>query len=200
MYVIGIDEAGRGSLAGPVVTAAVMIPKGFYPRSARLPRLRDSKRLSASQRALWFEYIKENPNIFHTSARVYPRGIERRNISKSANLAASRSLEMLYRDTNARPNRDAILIDGSLYLGMARHKNLNAKTIIRGDEKMVAIKLASIVAKVTRDAYMVRLHKRYPLYNFDLHKGYGTALHRERIEKFGPVEVHRLTYIKKWLE
>lgn len=200
MNVIGIDEAGRGSLAGPVVVAAVVIPKGFYPRSSHLPKLRDSKKLSARQRELWFEYIKTHPNIFYASARVYPRGIEKKNISNSANLAASRSLEMLYRNAYARPYRDTISIDGSLYLDMNRHSDLNAKTIIRGDEKIVAIKLASIVAKVTRDAYMIRLHKRYPLYQFDLHKGYGTELHRKMIKKYGPSDAHRLTYITKWVE
>jgi len=80
------------------------------------------------------------------------------------------------------------------------HQNLPTRTIIRGDEKFVAIKLASIVAKVTRDSYMVRLHNRYPEYEFPRHKGYGTSLHRDMIVKYGPSDAHRLTYLKNWVE
>jgi ribonuclease HII len=200
MHIIGIDEAGRGALAGPVVVAAVRIPKGFYPRLRNLPKLKDSKGLSPIQRNVWFEYIRQHPDIFYTTARVYQRCIEQNNVAKSANLAASRTLENFKRDLGKATKNSSILLDGSLYLGLQKHKELPAKTIIRGDQRIVAIKLASIVAKVTRDNYMIRLHKKYPSYNFHLHKGYGTAMHASMIKKHGLSKVHRLTFVQKLIQ
>jgi len=194
MYVVGIDEAGRGALAGPVVVASVALPSGFYPRSKLLPPLRDSKKLSKNYREEWFEFIKNHPEILFTSARVYQSVIDRRNIAKSANIAASRSLDRLFRDFDIEEQK--ILLDGSLYLHKKEHKALEPKTIIRGDEKFIAIKLASIVAKVVRDNYMMRVDARYPEYGFGGHKGYGTKLHFKMIKKHGPTELHRLTYLQ----
>ncbi len=199
MYVIGIDEAGRGSLAGPVVVAAVLTPKNFYPRGIALPKLRDSKKLSPIQRQVWFEYLKSHPKVLYATARVYPRKIENINIARAANLASTRALLRLSKNFN-RSTKYRVLLDGSLYL-IEKYLPTSAKggkTIIRGDEKFVSIKLASIVAKVTRDNYMVKLNNRQPLYQFNIHKGYGTALHRALISKHGPAEVHRLTYLKKY--
>src|SRR3989344_6437359 len=88
MYIIGIDEAGRGSLAGPVVVAAVLTPRNFYPKRTALPKLRDSKKLSPIQRQVWFKYLKSHPKVFYATARVYPRQIEKLNIASCANLAA----------------------------------------------------------------------------------------------------------------
>lgn len=194
MYSLGIDEVGRGALAGPVVVAVVAVPKGFYPRSKLLPPLRDSKRLSPRQRIIWFNYIKARPDIFHSTARVYQGLIDRKNIAIAANIAASRALDRIIEQNSISPF--SISLDGSLYLHKADHKKFAARTIVRGDEKFVSIKLASIVAKVTRDAYMVRLGNQYPDYQFPRHKGYGTLLHRNMIKKHGPSRVHRLTYIK----
>ena len=198
MYTVGIDEAGRGALAGPVVVGAVALPKGISLKSGKLPPLRDSKKLSHRQRMIWFEYIRNHPEIFSTSARVYQGPIDKRNIVKSANLAASRALDRLLEQNPI--STYSILLDGSLYLLYRRHKSMPARTIIRGDERFVSIKLASIVAKVVRDSYMINLHKRYPDYAFYRHKGYGTELHRNMIEEYGASDVHRLTYIKKWVE
>lgn len=194
MYTIGIDEVGRGALAGPVVVAAVALPKGFSPRLKALPPLRDSKKLSHIQRSVWFDYVKSNPNIFYTSARVYQGPIDKRNIARAANVAASRTLDRLL--TRFPVKEYSIFLDGSLYLHNLHHRDLGARTIIRGDQKIISIKLASIVAKVTRDTYMTRLHKKYPHYGFPRHKGYGTELHRAMIKKHGTSSVHRLTYIK----
>ncbi len=197
MYTIGIDEAGRGALAGPISVGVVLIPKGFYPRLSSLPKLRDSKKLSAKQRALWFNYIKNDKRIVYATARVYPRTIERINISNSANLAASRAFERLIKNSHINLRNVNIFLDGGLYLGLKIHKRLNTKTVIRGDEKIVAVKLASIAAKVTRDDYMIKLQKKYPMYSLARHKGYGTSLHFNSIGKYGPKKIHRLTYLKK---
>lgn len=198
MYVLGIDEAGRGALAGPVVVGVVAIPRGFSPKSAALPPLRDSKKLSARQRNIWFDYIKMHPDLFYASARVYQASIDKNNIAKSANVAASRALDRILGRHVFTAN--SILLDGSLYLDSSGHKALHARTIIRGDQKFICIKLASIVAKVVRDGYMVRLHEKYPAYEFARHKGYGTELHRNMIQEYGPSDSHRLTYLKNWLE
>ncbi|MBI3088637.1 MAG: ribonuclease HII [Candidatus Colwellbacteria bacterium] len=204
MYIVGIDEAGRGSLAGPIVVAAVSIPKGFYPRSGALPRLRDSKKLNPSQRSFWFRYIKAHPKITYSTARIYPRKIEKLNIANCANLAAHRCYSKIAGFINETSAKKAdysdftVFLDGSLYLGSKKSQPSFAKTVTRGDEKFVVIKLASIVAKVTRDRYMIALHKKEPLYQFNLHKGYGTHLHQKLIQKHGPAEVHRLTYLKEY--
>lgn len=193
MYTVGIDEAGRGSLAGPVVVAAVAIPYGFYPKDKTLPPLRDSKQLSPKQRDEWFLYIKSEPNIFFSSGRVYQSRIDAQNIAWAANLAASRALDGVM--VNLKQKKFRVILDGSLFLGSKDHAHLKPRTIIRGDEKFVSIKLASIVAKETRDAYMRRLHKKFPEYEFEEHKGYGTKLHKARIKKYGPSHFHRLTYL-----
>ena len=193
-YTIGIDEVGRGALAGPVVVAAVALPRGFYPRSKDLPPLRDSKRLSHRQRVVWFNYLKESPNVFYASARVYQGPIDRINIARAANIAASRALDRVI--LNSDIDDFSILLDGSLYLGHKSHVDFPARTITRGDEKFISIRLASIVAKVTRDAYMTKLRAKYPAYGFEVHKGYGTKRHIAKIRKYGPSDAHRLTYIK----
>ena len=196
MYTIGIDEVGRGALAGPVVVAAVALPKGFYPRRSDMPPLRDSKRLSHRQRVIWFDYIKNEPGVFYASARVYQGPIDRINIARSANIAASRALDRVL--TNFPIRNYSIFLDGSLYLGSPKHRDFKSRTITGGDEKFTSIKLASIVAKVTRDAYMTRLGQKYPVYDFTEHKGYGTKRHRAMIRRYGPSDVHRLTYIKNY--
>lgn len=194
MNIIGIDEAGRGSLAGPVVVAAVVIPKSFYPRSASLPKLRDSKKLSPAGREAWFKYIKSHPKIVYSTSRIYPRKIEKINIANCANLAAYRTFQKL----NLPSKNVSVFLDGSLYLGKRATQPYFAKTVTRGDEKIIVIKLASIIAKVTRDRYMVKLNQRYPQYQLHLHKGYGTKLHRNLIGRHGSAEIHRLTYLKKY--
>lgn len=192
---IGIDEAGRGALAGPVVVAAVAIPRGFKSHISGLPRLKDSKKLSASQRELWYAYLRKAKGVYLHAARVYQKQIDKRNIARSANLAASRALEGVILDMGSTPKRHKILLDGGLYLGSPKHRALKTSTIIKGDEKIVAIKLASIVAKVTRDRYMLKLDQRYREYDFATHKGYGTSEHFRALKKHGISNVHRLTYL-----
>lgn len=208
-FIIGIDEVGRGALAGPVVVAAAMIPKGYCPRppkKLRLPPLRDSKKLTARGREAWSAYLETDPRIRYSLARVYPEKIDKLNISQAANLAATSALIRLFRDNNAdnRGNSD-VLLDGGLYIiekRLVSEKNfrfsetIRTKTVIKGDEKYVAIKIASIIAKVHRDHYLTTLKNKYPDYTFDVHKGYGTKKHIAEVKKFGASKVHRKNFLK----
>lgn len=225
--IIGIDEVGRGSLAGPVVVCAVAIPAGLRIRNSELGTMRDSKGLSPEKRERWFKFFsaggesssggKNHPKISYTLARVYPRRIEKINISRAANLAALHAFSRLV--SGIKYQVSGVYLDGGLYLGNHRYihghhrtdleflrksaygRRLSATavvaTVVKGDEKIRAIKIASIIAKVSRDAQMRRLAKKYPSYSFEIHKGYGTRVHLAAIKKFGPSEVHRLTFIKK---
>ena len=202
----GIDEVGRGALAGPVVVAVVALPKGFKAKDAKLGELRDSKKLSAKKREAWAGYLKDRPDFCCALARVYPRQIEKHNISRAANMAAERAFWRLSKNTyiagaagtRAYASKTAVFLDGGLFLGNGGHTpGITAKTVVKGDETIPAITVASIVAKVHRDRMMVRLGKKYPAYGFEVHKGYGTYAHRAAIKKHGPSDAHRLTFLKK---
>jgi ribonuclease HII len=199
MYTVGIDEVGRGPLAGPVVVSVLAIPENI-----KIPgrsKLKDSKKLTAREREVWFEYVKNNPLIFYATARVYPRKIEKINISNAANLAATNAFVVLLKKHRRLIKNAKTVLDGGLYLKKSVLKKhgyvLNPLTVIKGDEKFDAVKLASIVAKVTRDRYMGKLHDKYSQYDFISNKGYGTEKHFKAIRHYGPSEVHRLTFLKK---
>jgi ribonuclease HII len=194
--IIGIDEVGRGALAGPVTVAAALLPKKLRLKNYAPGKLRDSKKLSAKQRERWFVYFKDHPKINYAVARVYPRAIERLNISKAANLAAERAFTRLVKSEKLKVKSCGVFLDGGLFLGNGLEPG-NAKTVIKGDEKIKAVTVASIIAKVTRDRAMVRLAKTYPQYGFEVHKGYGTKKHLAAIRKYGPSEVHRLTFLPR---
>ncbi len=200
-YVVGIDEVGRGSLAGPVMVAAVILwPTFRLIRNNHLP-LRDSKRLSPKQREEWFSYFKNHPCLSYATSRVYPRQIEKINISRAANRAAFRAFSRLSIIYNLKPKTCRIYLDGGLYLGKKEYSpstssgRITVKTVIRGDEKIKAIMIASIIAKVHRDRLMKRLAKKYPKYSFEIHKGYGTKRHRLALARHGPSAAHRITFI-----
>ena len=206
-YIIGIDEVGRGPLAGPVVVAALALPPNskFKNQKSKL-QLKDSKRLSREQREIWFAYIRKQPHIFYTTAIVLPKIIDKINISQAANLAASLALAKLIKNYKLRMKNCRIFLDGGLYTDNSKIKNQKSKlqlknikcaTIVKGDEKVPAIMMASIVAKVTRDRIMSRLHKKYPAYGFDEHKGYGTKKHRRAIKKNGYSPIHRRSFTLK---
>lgn len=197
-YVIGIDEVGRGPLAGPVVVVAVAIQSNskFHIPYSRI-KLKDSKKLTPKQRKKWFKYVKNHPEISYALARVTPKVIDRINISKAANLAATRALTRLLATRNKRQVH-RILLDGGLYtrVNQRRYPRISASTITKGDEKYKAIKLASIVAKVLRDRYMSKVcHKKFPHYGFDVHKGYGTKKHYLVLKKHGLTPIHRRSFI-----
>ncbi|MFH0806165.1 MAG: ribonuclease HII [Candidatus Brennerbacteria bacterium] len=202
--IIGIDEVGRGALCGPVTVAAfAFLQHGtFPPRVGNVP-LRDSKRLTPRARETWFRAMKEKARagyVAFVTARVTPRIVDRVNISSAANLAATRAYERLIANARLSPASLTVLLDGGLYIrpraGLMPHRT---RTIVRGDEKIPEIQLASIAAKVTRDRAMVRLHARHPAYGLAAHKGYGTRVHRKAISHHGPVKgLHRLTFLTKF--
>lgn len=199
-YVIGIDEVGRGCLAGPVYVCAVRMPRGWHPprgrASRRRSKLKDSKKLTRLAREEWFAYFRQEPRISYALARVSPAVIDRINISRAANLAALRAFKKLAIGDKPLAVSRRVFLDGGLYLGNGTAR-LAAKTIIKGDEKITAIKIASIIAKVTRDRHMTRLAKQYPAYGFEIHKGYGTRAHREAIRKRGATDIHRGTFLSR---
>jgi ribonuclease HII len=202
-WVVGIDEVGRGALAGPVTVAAAMLAVDARGRVAHNPfrKLKDSKKLSVAEREFWARELAGNAGVRFAVARVYPRGIEKLNISGAANRAALRAFSRLAA-VYGLPATTSVFLDGGLFLGnRARQegqaKTVRAATVIKGDEKIPAVAAASIIAKVSRDAFMRRLAKKHPAYGFDVHKGYGTAAHRRAIRKNGPCDAHRLTFLGK---
>jgi len=217
-YIIGIDEVGRGALAGNVTVAAVALPRKFQITNSSAKggsasggklqtnsklKLRDSKKLTPKQREIWFKLIKKELFLPYTVASVSPKTVDKINISKAANLAATKALNRLVKNYGLKTANYKIFLDGNLFLNKnlirinQRNPHKSASTIIKGDEKIPAISLASIVAKVSRDKQMKNLHKKYPQYGFEKHKGYGTKEHFKAIRKHGPSKIHRLTFLKK---
>lgn len=177
-WIAGIDEAGRGPLAGPVVSAAVILPA-----SVRLPGVTDSKKLTPRMRARQYEEIYRHSAAVGIGI-VDPVEIDRINILRAALLSMAISVQ------NLRPRPDFLLIDGTFTIPM----DLPQQAIPKGDLKSVSIAAASIVAKVTRDRLMERYHEEYPQFGFSKHKGYPTAAHREAIKKFGCSPIHRRSF------
>jgi len=200
-YLIGIDEVGRGPIAGPVSVGIVMIDKrrakGILKKFLKVG-LYDSKQVSEVKREKIFEMAGECVAAFGRDAFTYivcsitPKQIDKNGISHSIRVAIKKGLQKL----SADPEISYIKLDGLL---KAPPEFKYQETIIKGDTKEPAIMLASVLAKVTRDRYMKRQSKKYPEYNFEKHKGYGTKLHYESIKKYGILDIHRKTYLKKFL-
>ncbi|MCR4325485.1 MAG: ribonuclease HII, partial [Patescibacteria group bacterium] len=197
-YVIGIDEAGRGALAGPVAVGAVLFPidldwKAIFRLVTRRgsPRLRDSKKLTSRQRSLLYEHIASHGRLRHACAFVAPEAVDSIGIVKAAHRAAAAALGEL----GIRPARAEVLLDA----GLEAPPRWRQRSIVRGDESVPAIALASIVAKVSRDRLMEGLAPSYPRYGFEKHKGYGTLVHRRAIGQHGLSDVHRRTFCKTLL-
>ena len=188
-FYIGIDEAGRGPLAGPLIVAGVLVKKE-HQNHPLLKGIKDSKQLNHKQRAEWYSKLIQHPDFIFATARITPATIDRINIYQSAQRGALQVVRALLRKKNMRGDTCHILLDGNLKLP----KEFSFETIIKGDEKIPLISAASIIAKVTRDRIMQRIHKKYPNYRFDLHKGYGTELHRNMIKKYGRCIVHRESF------
>jgi len=189
LVVAGLDEAGRGPLAGPVVAAAVVVRQ--IPRNKmQFPKIDDSKKLSAAQREFFYEKLIHNENVRWGIGVVSEKIIDKINILEATKLAMKKAVKNL--------NADFLLIDGNFTLNpVAFAKDFGApkqKSIIKGDQRVFSIAAASIIAKVTRDRIMRQMHKKYPEYGFDRHKGYGTAAHLLAIENFGPCKIHRKTF------
>ncbi len=180
--VCGVDEAGRGPLAGDVYAAAVILPKQF-----ELPGLNDSKKLSAKKREQLFDSIQAQA-VSWCIATASVKEIEELNILNAAMLAMRRAVEGL----SVAPALG--LVDGNRDPGFA---NVPCQTIVGGDGKSASIAAASILAKVARDRYMLELDAQYPQYQFAKHKGYGTKLHYETLKTYGPSPVHRPSFLRK---
>ncbi len=192
VWIIGIDEVGRGPLAGPVTIAAVAAMVNYESgiMNYGLKNIRDSKRLSSKQREGWDKIIRKNFPC--TISSVSHSVIDKNGIRWACSVAVMRSLRKLLKAFPIIHNsRFIILLDGGLAAPPAYK---NQQTIIKGDERVPLIAAASIVAKVHRDRYMTRLHHTYPRYGFERNKGYGTAEHRESIARFGLTPHHRRTF------
>lgn len=182
--ICGVDEAGRGPLAGPVCAAAVILPEG-----AVIEGLDDSKKLTEKKREKLYDIIKETA-VAYSVAYGTLEEIETVNILEATYLAMNRAIEGL----SVKP--DFALIDGNRVL---RGINIPCETIVKGDSKSISVAAASVLAKVTRDRLMLEYDKKYPEYNFKKHKGYGTKEHTELIKQYGPCEIHRLSFLKNIL-
>lgn len=176
-YIAGVDEVGRGPLAGPVVAACVILPEHFY-----LPGLNDSKKISKKNHRLYYEYIIEHAVSYGIGVASVEE-IDCHNIYQCSKLAMKRAVEQL----NLKPQH--LLIDA-----MTIEVDIPQTSIIKGDAKSISIAAASIVAKVTRDEYMKRVHDLHPLYNFKQNAGYGTKEHLEAIDQYGIIGEHRKSF------
>ncbi|MFH1830201.1 MAG: ribonuclease HII [Pseudomonadota bacterium] len=176
--IAGVDEAGRGCLAGPVVAAAVILPK-----DSQIPNLKDSKKLSERQREQLFEVISKQAVAFATGV-VDTQEIDRTNILAASLLAMRIAVDEL------KVTPQFLLIDGQQ---MIEH-HIPQRALIRGDDISINIAAASIIAKVSRDRMMRDLEPLYHPFKFSIHKGYGTALHKEELKRFGPTPIHRKTF------
>ena len=179
--ICGVDEAGRGPLAGPVCAAAVILPKGLV-----IPGLNDSKKLSDKRRRELFPIIQQEAVSFGI-AFASQEEIDEINILQATFLAMRRAMEQL------NPQPEFALIDGNRETDFG----VPCKTVIKGDSLSANIAAASVLAKVTRDNWMMEAAEKYPGYGFEIHKGYGTKAHYAALEKLGPCPIHRRSFLKK---
>ena len=180
--ICGVDEAGRGPLAGPVCAAAVILPPELD-----IPGLNDSKKLTDKKRRELFPVIKESALAYGIAFSSHEE-IDQINILQATYLAMERAISQL----SQKP--DLALIDGN----RAKDFGLPVKTVVHGDSLSASIAAASILAKVTRDDYMERMALEYPQYGFEVHKAYGTKAHYESLRQYGPSPIHRMTFLKKF--
>ena len=179
--ICGVDEAGRGPLAGPVCAAAVILPKGLV-----IPGLNDSKKLTDKRRRELFPVIQQEAVSFGI-AFASQEEIDEINILQATFLAMRRAIDQL------DPKPQLALIDGNRETDFG----VPCKTVIKGDSLSANIAAASVLAKVTRDNWMIEAAEKYPGYGFEIHKGYGTKAHYAALEKLGPCAIHRRTFLKK---
>ena len=182
--ICGIDEAGRGPLAGPVYAAAVILPEGRM-----IDGVNDSKKLSEKKREMLFDKITDEASAY-SIASASEKEIDELNILEATYLAMKRAVEGL----SIQP--DWAMIDGNRMPPLT----VKGETIVKGDAKSASIAAASILAKVARDRYMLKMAEKYPEYHFEKHKGYGTKLHYEMLDNYGPCPIHRQTFLRTWYE
>ena len=180
--ICGVDEAGRGPLAGPVCAAAVILPRGH-----QIPGLNDSKKLTDKKRRELFPLIKEQAIAYGIGMASHEE-IDEINILQATYLAMERAIAQL------EGKADMALIDGN----RAKDFGMAVRTVVKGDSLSANIAAASVLAKVTRDDLMVEMAKEFPGYGFEVHKGYGTKAHYEALRNMGPCAIHRMTFLKKF--
>lgn len=186
-YVAGVDEAGRGPLAGPVVAAAVILPEEFSSN-----QLNDSKKLSSSKREkIYNELMNVDSKVISAFAVIDEVVIDKINILRATHMAMAQA------SSNLSIEPSFVIIDGM----PIKDFPFNNESIIKGDTKSLSIAAASVIAKVERDRIMLNYSKEYPEYKFEKHKGYGTKLHLDALKKFGPCKIHRKSFapVKKFL-
>lgn len=192
-YIVGVDEAGRGPLAGPVSVGVAVVPFNFD--WTLIPGVNDSKKLTEKKREIIFlhaQKLKKTGKLNYHVSLVSASHIDRYGISHAIRKGIEDGLKKLA----LNPETARILLDGSL---KAPEIFVDQQTIIKGDAKEKIIGLASIMAKVTRDRYMVREAKNYPNYDFEIHKGYGTKKHCDALERHGVSSLHRTSFCRKYL-
>lgn len=205
-YIIGVDEVGRGPLAGRIFVGAVLLSK-WRNANLRMTRtkqarkklkapcpLNDSKKLTIKQREGWFTWIKENKVPFAVSA-VSPEIIDRINIARACDKAAQRAVAKLMKQNNIK--RVSVIADAGILIKKTNSIS-SFRSFPKADEIVPVVSLASIVAKIKRDREMGKFHDKYPRYGFDGHKGYGTKKHIHAIKKYGLSPIHRLTFVRKF--
>ncbi len=180
--ICGVDEAGRGPLAGPVFAAAAVLPLGCV-----IDGLDDSKKLTEKKRDALFDIVRERA-VCYAVASASVAEIERLNILGATMLAMTRAVDML------DPPADHAIIDGNRVPPTLAGR---ATSLIKGDSLSMSVAAASVLAKVSRDRYMLKMAERYPQYGFEQHKGYGTKLHVEMLKKYGICELHRPSFLRK---
>lgn len=182
--VAGVDEAGRGPLAGPVVAGAVVIIWDKIRDKKLFKKVKDSKKLTRKQREEIYNIVFNNKAIIWGIGKVSEKMIDKMNIFEATKLAMRKAVK------NLKEKPDFLILDGNFKI----RAECFQKPIVKADEKVVSCSLASIMAKVERDKIMERMHKKFPVYGFNKHKGYGTKYHIEMIEKHGPSVIHRATF------
>lgn len=179
LAIAGVDEVGRGPIAGPVVAAACILPKGFF-----LPGINDSKQVPAEKREKLFGLLTKYPDVIYKVVDLSCEIIDKINILQASLLAMKQAVEEL------DPPPDFVLVDGN----QSPPLSIETKTVIKGDSLSISIAAASIIAKVTRDKMMETYHQSWPEYGFHQHKGYATQSHLNAIEEFGPCPIHRMSF------
>ena len=186
-FILGLDEVGRGALAGPVTAAGVILLADFFknPFPSWVKLVRDSKQLSAKQREFLYERAIEQTDLLcYASSSVGEKIIDRENILQATKLAMEKVVQKITSPVSI------LILDGNFSIS----SNISQKSIIGADSKIFSVALASIIAKVTRDRLMVSYHSRYPQYGFAQHKGYGTKHHLAMLKKYGSVSIHRQSF------
>ncbi|MBU2578664.1 ribonuclease HII [Patescibacteria group bacterium] len=195
--IIGIDEVGRGALAGPVLAVAVMVLGSQSKARKLLKNIKDSKKLSPKKREGFYKIIEKTSIIKWGVGKISEKIIDKINILEATKLAMEQAVKnlkkkllLIFCDHKKTIAKISLLLDGNFKINLP----VSQKSIIKGDEKVFLITLASVIAKVLRDRIMLKQDKKYPKYGFAKHKGYGTKLHLKKLKKYGHCKIHRKTF------